>query len=106
MRPITAAELTVAMSQSEVDNLKDGTPITVFWGGGNGPCEYVTKRSPYSVRTLAVYVCSHTGQHTDVGALDFVGRGKMNHKVILNATRTDSFGGADGCDLTQERKKR
>jgi len=85
MRPISDTELAIALSQTEVDQLKDGTPITVFWGGGNGPCEYVTRRSPYCKRTLAVYLTPHYRTPVDVGPLDFVGRGKMNTKVLINA---------------------
>ena len=50
------------LTQEQVDQLPDGTAVTIMWSGGNGPHLYYTKRknravyavSPYNERTLTI----------------------------------------------------
>jgi len=35
------------LTQSEVDNLPEGTPVTVTWTGGNGPHNYLIVKNRY-----------------------------------------------------------
>ena len=75
------------LTQDEVDRLKDGTPVTITWSGGNGPHEYVVAVWPGREEPGNRYAAPADDPNGKMryypGPISFVGSARFHTKVII-----------------------
>lgn len=81
-RPPSEKEKEHFLSEAEVVILPPGTAVTVFWSGGNGPCQYTIQKD--GALTTIRFQHPHVDFHKDWPVVDsFIGFERFHTRVIL-----------------------